>query len=221
MMYDKILILGILLAISGNTFGSTLCITTPTMFDDPTQTTLSQSQNQTVDGQHFNFDFNTGDHKVGSTSNFTLTLQGDFDHTETEFASINIGGGDSIDFNRITPMGAYDIQMKGFNNTNAYRYKIDFALDALQTSLFMENSTVFIDFSDGVDAQCGWWNYSNCVESDSLFTGCSSGSDCMAFGDSPYVQVDYSYVSAVPIPAAVWMFGSALFGLIVIARRKK
>jgi hypothetical protein len=32
------------------------------------------------------------------------------------------------------------------------------------------------------------------------------------------VQVE---VSAVPVPAAVWLFGSGLLGLIVIARKKK
>jgi hypothetical protein len=36
--------------------------------------------------------------------------------------------------------------------------------------------------------------------------------------DSPYVTVS---ASVVPIPAAIWLFGSGLFGLIGIARHKK
>jgi hypothetical protein len=35
------------------------------------------------------------------------------------------------------------------------------------------------------------------------------------------VQVDVRVVSAIPVPAAVWLFGSGLLGLVGIARRKK
>ena len=55
-------------------------------------------------------------------------------------------------------------------------------------------------------ALCGWWNFGNCIAS----------------GDAPYAEVDYTYeVSSVPVPAAVWLFGSALLGLAGVARRKK
>ena len=35
-----------------------------------------------------------------------------------------------------------------------------------------------------------------------------------------FVQFEYDPVSAVPVPAAVWLFGSGLIGLIGVARRK-
>jgi len=35
------------------------------------------------------------------------------------------------------------------------------------------------------------------------------------------IQLDNVFVSAVPIPAAAWLFGSGLLGLVGIARRKK
>jgi len=35
------------------------------------------------------------------------------------------------------------------------------------------------------------------------------------------ITYDYTPVSAVPVPAAVWLFGSGLLGLVGIARRKK
>jgi hypothetical protein len=71
----------------------------------------------------------------------------------------------------------------------------------------MNNSNVVVDFADGVGALCGWWNLGNCVADE---------------GDAPYAQVDYTYeVSSVPVPAAVWLFGSALLGLAGVARRKK
>ena len=36
-----------------------------------------------------------------------------------------------------------------------------------------------------------------------------------------FLNVDYTIVSAVPVPAAVWLFGSGLIGLVGLARRKK
>ena len=169
-------------------------------------TTLSQSQNQTADGQDFSFDFTPGAYEVGSSSSFTVSVQGDFGDPVTENASITISGDDKGNFNR-TSAEAYAVFFKGFNNTNTYRYKLNFNLDAAQTTAFMNNSNVVVDFADGVVALCGWWNLGNCVADE---------------GDAPYAQVDYTYeVSSVPVPAAVWLFGSALLGLAGVARRKK
>ena len=36
-----------------------------------------------------------------------------------------------------------------------------------------------------------------------------------------FVYADWTEVSAVPVPAAVWLFGSGLIGLVGVARRKK
>jgi hypothetical protein len=170
-------------------------------------TTLSQSFNQTVDGENFTFSFAPGAYQSGSLSSFTISLQGDFENTPTEFASIAIGGDDKGDFNRLSTE-AYNVSFKGFNNTNAYRYDLDFSLDATQTAAFMNNSNVVVDFADGVLALCGWWNYGNCVANNDV---------------APFATVDFTYdaVSNIPVPAAVWLFGSALLGLASIARRKK
>ena len=48
---------------------------------------------------------------------------------------------------------------------------------------------------------------------DVLLTGGSDGVDITNFG--------FTTVSAVPVPAAAWLFGSALLGLVGIARRKR
>jgi hypothetical protein len=56
---------------------------------------------------------------------------------------------------------------------------------------------------------------------DGRFYGRSSGVDWM---NTYLPEVDMAfktYVSTVPIPAAVWLFGSGLLGLVGIARRKK
>jgi len=41
-----------------------------------------------------------------------------------------------------------------------------------------------------------------------------------ADGDTDSFRIDEMIVSAVPVPAAVWLFGSGLFGLIGVARKK-
>ena len=169
-------------------------------------TTISQSQNQAVDGENFTFDLNPGAYQAGSISSFTVSLQGNFGNASTQFASIILGDDDRGDFNR-NSVAAYDVEVKGFNNLNAYRYKVDFDLDAAQTADFMDNSIVGIEFADGVVALCGWWNYGNCVGDNNV---------------APYAAVDFTYeVSNVPVPAAVWLFGSALIGLFGVARRRK
>jgi len=40
-------------------------------------------------------------------------------------------------------------------------------------------------------------------------------------GSDSYVSVPTSIPAAVPVPAAAWLFGSALFGLFAVGRRKK
>jgi len=151
------------------------------------QTTLSQSQNQTTDGQDFTFNFTSAeiaDYKSRSSSSLTVSLQGDFNNISTDDSvKITIGGVDRGDFNRESAE-AYDVVSKGFNNNNAYQYKIDLNLDAKETADFISNPTVLVNFGSNVSYQCGWWNFSNCqVSADS--------------SESPYAKVDYKFTKAV------------------------
>ena len=169
--------------------------------------TISQTQEQTVDGENFIFDFNPGAYELGSTSSFTVSVQGDFNDISTEYSTkITIGGVDKGNFNRVSAK-AYDVSMRGGSNINTYEYKLNFDLTAAQTEDFMSNSIVLVDFGEEVQHICGWWNFSNCN---------------VLSGNAPYAEVEYTYeVSSVPIPGAVWLFGSALLGLAGVARRKK
>ena len=49
------------------------------------------------------------------------------------------------------------------------------------------------------------------------------GAQWAAFDGTPYTEVYNIAVtpSAIPVPAAVWLFGSGLLGLVGVARRRK
>jgi hypothetical protein len=57
---------------------------------------------------------------------------------------------------------------------------------------------------------------------DSAVVALGANSYSITFGTGANViEVDVQVVSAIPVPAAVWLFGSGLLGLVGIARRKK
>ena len=173
-----------------------------------TVTLSADPQIQTTDGQNFNFIFVPTNYEAGTTSTLTLTVQGDFDETANPATAVGveIGGGHLGRFDRLSS-NASGQSNPGFSNLNTYKYSLDFTLDATETANFMNDSTVAVDFSNDVIAICGWFNYSNCL---------------VDVGDAPFAQVDFTYnIPEVPIPAALWLFGSALLGLGGIARRKK
>ena len=45
--------------------------------------------------------------------------------------------------------------------------------------------------------------------------------NAMADGAFPTFNANFDFVAPVPVPAAVWLFGSGLLGLVGVARRKK
>ena len=63
-MINKTIFLGVLFLVAGAVNAAT--------------TTLTLSENQTTDGQVFSFDFTPGAYEVGSSSSFTVSMQGDF-----------------------------------------------------------------------------------------------------------------------------------------------
>ena len=170
--------------------------------------TLSQVQTQTTDGQNFTFNFAPSDRAAGTGSTVTLEVQGDFNLTTLGDGSVDVTLGNVSEgqFTRVSPE-AYDVSAAGFANLNAYKYKLNFDLNSAQTDSFLSNGgLVGMDFSADVTALCGWFNYSN----------------CLASGDAPFAAATYTYnIPEVPIPAALWLFGSALLGLAGIARRKR
>ena len=66
------------------------------------------------------------------------------------------------------------------------------------------DSNVFLNIGDGL----------NLVQNG--IPGCASGGSCQTFTTGSWTRT-----SVIPVPAAVWLFGSGLIGLIGVARRKK
>ena len=54
------------------------------------------------------------------------------------------------------------------------------------------------------------------IESDWVNTGIGTRS-----ATAEFIYADFTQTSAIPVPAAVWLFGSGLLGLVGMARRKK
>jgi hypothetical protein len=82
----------------------------------------------------------------------------------------------------------------------------------------IQNPDALFNYNNGsgfVDCATGDWCHANKVW-DELGVGFTDSSDTL------YTSYDNAfYYNPVPIPAAVWLFGSGLIGLVGIARRKK
>jgi hypothetical protein len=160
--------------------------------------TVSASQDQTVNGENFLFSLNPLAYLPGTSSLLTVTVQGDFNDGGSGFenvASVFIDGVNYGSYDIFSPQ-AYDVIDYNFN---AYEFSVDFLLDASTTAAYLADGVfdVIIDFGARVSVDCGWSGTSNCLSGE---------------GNSPFASASAT-TSAVPIPAAVWLFGSALAGL--------
>lgn len=103
---------------------------------------------------------------------------------------------------RMDGFGKFDIRLAGRGNART---------DSLR---FTVNGVSLDDFGSLFSAQVAGFEW--CKIEDKWHNSCG-GKDCTT---SAYFAGSMS-VSQVPIPAAVWLFGSGLLGLIGVARRKR
>jgi len=159
-------------------------------------------QIQTEDSQNFTFNLAADNYLLGSDAVLTVTVQGDFNGASIENIIINLEGNNYGQFNYLHS-SAYNI-ISYPNNSNVFRWSVDFNLSAALVGNMLSDNVldVFVDFSDSVHA----------------VTGFSEGGGA---GQAPFAQASLSYnAQTVPIPAAAWLFGSALIGLAGIKRKK-
>ena len=122
--------------------------------------------------------------------------------------------------------GKFDVVVRTNGAANRVAPELTFSID---------NSTNILDiFSDYVDGSTNSANGSTFfaahIAGFSDVNLDSPGVDCVYDADGPSVECNElvsiwvgsdGTVSVVPVPAAVWLFGSGLLGLIGVARRKK
>ncbi len=161
-------------------------------------TTVSITENQTVDFQDFALNIDANNHQAGSSSLMTVTFQGSIDSSELEnTSSIIIDGNDYGTFNN-TSSEVYNVVEW---TDNSYLMSVDFFINSQSTTNYLSDGrvNVDIDFNDST--------YEN-------HNGTS-------WANSPYAAVDFTYnqSAVVPVPAAAWLFGSAILALAVIRRK--
>lgn len=150
----------------------------------------------------------------GFDSVFTNQLENTISHTSSAGQNSIYDSSISVAWNRDQVVSGYYVQ-GGENSRDDYIYnQIEF-----DNSLF----DAFTNKEFQLELQSTTFN--------SSITGCSDLSTCGMATDTTTqlysVFLTYTYddgvsvVPAVPVPAAVWLFGSGLLGLIGVARRNK
>lgn len=130
---------------------------------------------------------------------------GAFNVNGTNFASVQTATfiGDLV-LNFDAPIFAFGLDLKGFNDL------------VLRTSIWLDGEAYPGLTTEPADSPFRFLGFT----SDTSFTSITflaNEGDGDAFGID---NIEYSTVSAVPVPAAAWLFGSAILGMFGFSRRK-
>ena len=135
--------------------------------------------------------------------------------------SDSIVTGLSITISNYTENGSYNGSYisgtaRGFGGTTSPYTNVSFSNDATLDSpgLLIPGQLSPGDYSFQFAVQCGWSTYLT-------LTTCAVGDSDSFDWQLNLTTISTAPVSEVPLPAAVWLFGSGLLGLIGISRRHK
>ena len=175
----------------------------------------------------------------GTGSAFTVGSYGGLSFTNTP-GGLFTTGGPVAGSGTITDAGAMDLDFTGRTGTAQYfpllagsAWNID------NNSVTGQTTGVYEGFTTGADSNLNPDGSGNIVQTLNgtdlsfcpicqAFTGTlvsvgNVGSAWTPFDGTPYTEVYNVAItpSAIPVPAAVWLFGSGLLGLVGVARRRK
>ena len=125
-----------------------------------------------------------------------LTVDGDFAQTNSGVFEVTLAGTGAGEFDVMTVLG-------------------DFTLDGV-IEVSLDNGFI-PDLNDTFTILTATGNWLDNTKFDSIVSVTNPGIQFSAIYGADFVKLG---VSQVPVPAAVWLFGSALIGLVGVSRRK-
>lgn len=121
-----------------------------------------------------------------------------------------------------SPGFSYEGSLPPSTITNIHNYLSIFGLTQYQGTYGYHGSLAFYNDEDGVVRIAGpqFYNTDNGSDTYNMYA-LEHPTDYTAMATSGSIDVGVFLVSEVPVPAAVWLLGSGLIGLVGMARRRK
>ena len=171
---------------------------------------LDENPYNTSTGKFNAFAFDVLFDTDGNASNYEYSLIFDGPNSEVVFSQNTV-----FDSNWATDIAELTLNIYPESNVRVVSANTNFGLSSdffIDISMSITDlNTAGIYLSDGLSvAACTSANPSNCLK------------DIAGFETTDPIQFsDPVHLSSVPVPAAAWLFGSGLIGLVGLARRKK